>query len=74
MFPVPGVAIVLPVDSGFINVGLGIYIPSGLGVTWNGNDLGGQPFDLKSQIGVVNFAPAVSIQLLPTLSLGATFN
>jgi len=78
MFPVPGVAIVLPVDSGFINVGLGVYIPSGLGVTWNGDDFmnmtGGNSLEWKSQIGVVNFAPAVSIQLLPSLSLGATFN
>lgn len=78
MFPVPGLMGYVPLDSGFLNIGLGIYIPSGLGVTWNGDDFknmtGGQSFEWMSKIGVVNIAPAVSVQLLPSLSLGAAIN
>ena len=77
-FSVPGLMGYMPIDSGFITIGLGVYIPSGLGVTWNGNDLsnltGGNPYEWMSKVGVLNIAPAVSIRLLPFLSLGATFN
>ncbi len=78
MFSVPGLMGYVPISSGFITVGLGIYIPSGLGTTWNGDDLknlsGGQSYEWMSKVGVVNIAPAVSFQLLPSLSLGAAVN
>ena len=74
----PGIMAYVPIDSGFISFGLGVYIPSGLGTTWNGDDFknltGGNSYEWMSKIGVINIAPALSIKLLPSLSLGAAFN
>jgi len=78
MFPVPGLMGYVPIVAGTINAGLGVYIPSGLGVTWNGNDFvnmtGGKSYEWMSEIGVVNIAPSVSWQILSNLSVGAAVN
>jgi len=78
LFPVPGIMGYVPLVSGIINAGLGVYIPSGLGVTWNGDDLknlsGGNSYEWMSKIGVVHIAPAISFKVMPSLSVGAALN
>jgi len=78
MFPVPGIMGYVPIVSGSFNAAIRLYIPSGLGAKWNGQDLknlsGGKPFEWMSEIGVINLAPSVSFQLLSNLSIGAALN
>ncbi len=78
MFPVPGLMGYVPITTGVMTLGFGVYIPSGLGTTWDGDELknltGGHSYEWLSQIGVANISPAVSFQLLPTLSVGAAIN
>lgn len=61
-----------------LTIGLGIYVPAGLGTEWDGNDLrnlsAGTPLEWKSKIGVINISPAVAYRITDQISLGATFN
>ncbi len=61
-----------------LKMGLGIYVPAGLGAEWDGNDLkafsNGSAYNWMSKIGVVNISPAVSFALSDQLSLGAAVN
>ncbi len=61
-----------------LKIGLGVYVPAGLGAEWEGNDLkllsNGNSYTWKSKIGVLNFSPAISYKLLDNLSLGMAMN
>ncbi|MBK7104265.1 MAG: outer membrane protein transport protein [Ignavibacteriae bacterium] len=63
---------------GKISVGLGVYVPAGLGATWDGADLaafsGTQAFEWESQIGVVSISPAVAYQVNDQFSVGLALN
>ena len=61
-----------------LTVGLGVYVPAGLGTEWDGNDLKnlsvGTALEWKTKIGVINFSPAVAYKVTDQLSLGAALN
>jgi long-chain fatty acid transport protein len=63
-----------------LKYGLGVYVPYGLGTTWNAYELPGAPFvysagfpedEMLSSIAVIDIHPTVAYQLLPNLSIGA---
>ena len=65
-------------------VGLGVYVPSGLGAQWDGTDFALLPVQAglppnptiswMSKIGMVTFSPALAFKVNEKLSIGATFN
>ena len=64
-------------------VGFGVYVPSGLGAQWDGEDfeaVSAIPPDRNpninwmSKIGMVTFSPVLSFKISDKLSIGATFN
>ncbi|VAX28142.1 Long-chain fatty acid transport protein-like [hydrothermal vent metagenome] len=61
-------------------VGLGIYVPAGLGAEWNGAELKNltapfpDQYEWMSQIGVISFSPAVAYQISDKFSLGLAVN
>ncbi|MHB2148326.1 OmpP1/FadL family transporter [Calditrichota bacterium LG25] len=73
-----------------LKMGLGVYVPAGLGVEWEGKDLmaftmvdaNGDgvpdtpmgPYEWMSKIGVVNLSPAISFKASEKLSLGLAVN
>ena len=58
--------------------GLGVFVPAGLGVDWNGDDLtdisGGASFKWMSRIGAVDIAPSVAYKISEDFSLGLAVN
>jgi long-chain fatty acid transport protein len=58
--------------------GFGIYVPSGLGATWNGDDFrlltNNTSYLWESRVGMITFAPAVSYKINDMVSVGATLN
>ena len=65
-------------------VGLGVYIPSGLGAEWDGEDFellptqaglpANQFINWRSKIGLITFSPAFGYKINDKLSVGATLN
>ena len=54
-------------NMGDLTLGLGAYVPAGLGAEWDKADFG---HEYMSQIGVFNFSPAISYRLSDQLSVG----
>ena len=81
MYHVPGVFTAWPcmfMDD--LYIGLGIYIPAGLGTKWNGDDLKnlsipqGNSYEWESQIGAIDIQPTFAYKFNDMLSLGVGFN
>lgn len=58
--------------------GIYVYVPSGLGATWDGAELFTltqlTAYEWESMLGVVNISPAVAFKVSDTFSLGASLN
>ena len=61
-----------------LTLGLGVYVPAGLGVEWEGSELknltAGGTYEWMSKIGVVNISPAIAYRLSEQFSLGLALN
>ncbi len=59
-------------------VGLGVYIPAGVGSSWNEEGLalmtGGTEYTWRSFFCIATFSPTIAYKITDTFSLGATFN
>jgi long-chain fatty acid transport protein len=59
-------------------VGIYGYTPSGLGVTWKGDELaaltGGVSREWDTYVGIITIAPVIAFKLSDKFSLGASFN
>jgi long-chain fatty acid transport protein len=77
MYPSGAISYFKPVSDKLV-LGISVYVPSGSGATWNGDDLanltGGTAFVWESMIAVITAAPAVAYKITDTFSLGATLN
>ena len=62
----------------YLVAGIGLYIPSGLGSAWDGNDFtnlsDGVAYSWESKIGLVTISPGVSYKINEMVSVGATLN
>ena len=62
----------------YLVAGVGVYIPSGLGSSWDGNDFAGLSnnvaYEWESKIGLVTISPGVSYKINDMISVGATLN
>jgi long-chain fatty acid transport protein len=58
--------------------GIGIYVPSGLGASWDGEDFSnysyGQAYQWESKVGAVTFSPGASYRINEMISVGAALN
>jgi len=58
--------------------GVSVYVPSGLGATWNGADFSlissGQTYKWESLVGLVTFAPGLAYKVSDAFMIGATLN
>jgi long-chain fatty acid transport protein len=61
-----------------IVAGIGIYIPSGLGASWDGEDFmllsDGTTYQWESKVGAVTISPGVSYRINDMISVGAALN
>jgi long-chain fatty acid transport protein len=59
-------------------VGFGVYVPSGLGIAWDGTDFQNvsmnKAYDWSSKVGTVTFAPALAYQVNDMFMIGAALN
>lgn len=59
-------------------VGIYGYIPTGLGVTWKGNELAalteGTGYEWDTYVGIITVSPVIAFKLSEKFSLGAAFN
>jgi long-chain fatty acid transport protein len=65
-------------QSGDWTFGLGVYVPAGLGVQWNGEKLaalsGGDAYEWMAEVAAIDFSPTVSYKVTDALSLGLAVN
>ncbi|QQS38062.1 MAG: outer membrane protein transport protein [Ignavibacteriales bacterium] len=61
-----------------LTIGLGVYVPAGIGSEWEGADLknlaGGNTVEWMSKIGVINISPVVAYKINENFQVGAAFN
>jgi len=61
-----------------LTVGLGVFVPAGIGAEWDGNDLknlsAGDNLEWMSKIGVITISPAAAYKVTDQLSLGVALN
>ncbi|MBM3285388.1 MAG: hypothetical protein FJY81_05905 [Candidatus Aminicenantes bacterium] len=66
-----------PINEGLV-AGIGIYVPSGLGAAWDGDDFSAVTYNVayewESRIGVITIAPAVAYEINDMVSVGAALN
>ncbi len=66
-----------PINESLV-AGIGIYAPSGLGSTWDGDDFklvtNGISYLLESRVGMITIAPGASYRINETVSVGVTLN
>jgi long-chain fatty acid transport protein len=66
-----------PINESLV-AGIGIYIPSGLGSAWDGDDFANLSNDVayqwESKIGLVTISPGISYKINDMVSVGATVN
>ena len=61
-------------------VGLGAYVPAGLGADWEGSDLAafsgpaGTAYEWMSKVGVFNISPGIAYKVNDKISVGAALN
>ncbi len=62
----------------YVVAGIGVYVPSGLGAAWDGNDFtavsGKAAYQWESRIGLVTVAPAIAYKINDMVSVGAALN
>jgi len=59
-------------NMGNVTLGLGAYVPAGLGAKWDGKDFGTD--EMFSEIGVFNISPALAYQVNDQFSVGLAVN
>jgi long-chain fatty acid transport protein len=66
-----------PINESLV-AGIGIYVPSGLGSSWDGDDFAnlsnGITYQWESKIGLVTVSPGISYKINDMVSVGATLN
>jgi long-chain fatty acid transport protein len=66
-----------PINESLV-AGIGVYVPSGLGATWDGQGFklvtNGTSYQLESRVGMITIAPAASYQINEMVSVGAALN
>lgn len=75
-YPVGQGSYIHPINDKLV-AGLSIYVPSGLGASWNGGDftaLTGQTYKWESRIGAITIAPGLAYKVSDAFMIGATFN
>jgi len=74
----PNIAGYIPLMKGDLVVGLGAYVPAGLGTEWDGNDLkimtGQTAYEWKTKIAVFDISPVIALRINEMISLGAALN
>ncbi len=76
----PNIMAYVPLMEGDLTVGVGAYVPAGLGAEWNGDDLAAfsgpsmTSYEWMSKIAVFNLSPAVAYKINDMFSVGAALN
>lgn len=77
MFPSGALSYFKPVSDKLV-LGLAVYVPSGSGGTWNGDDLaplsGGMSYNWSSKIFAISVSPVIAFKVSDNFSVGATLN
>lgn len=62
----------------YLVAGIGLYIPAGLGSSWDGSDFtnlsNGVAYEWESKIGLVTISPGISYKINDMISVGAALN
>jgi long-chain fatty acid transport protein len=62
----------------YLVAGIGVYVPSGLGTVWDGDDFtavsDNAAYEWESRIGLVTIAPAMAYKINDMISVGAALN
>ncbi len=66
-----------PINEALV-AGIGVYVPSGLGAAWDGDDFSAishnVAYQWESRVGMVTFAPAIAYKVNDKVSVGAALN